>query len=401
MEAPAPQPTPDEPRKAKPEPRYLPILTMVLLALMALWAVLRVARDALMEDRQANELVRSAIRVIRHGYVSETDSMQLARNAVRGMALSLHDPHCAYVLPKEAKLVEQAHQGEFGGVGIEISLKDGQVVVIAPVDDLPAQKAGVLPNDVIIAVGDKSCLRLGLHEISAMIRGIIGTTVKLTVRRVGCAEPKTFELERVSIKVSNVRSEMLEDGIGLVRISLFSERVGDDFRKALEEVKKRNLRGLILDLRFNAGGIVEEAVAVADALLDEGPIVSTKSRHKREVIEYKASKEKTVVSVPMVVLVNQGTASASEIVSGALQDHGRATVFGVRTFGKGAVSKSLPLSDESHLVLTVAKYYTPKGRSIEGTGLEPDIEEPLAREPALRGSDQALQKAVEFLRKRL
>ena len=205
----------------------------------------------------------------------------------------------------------------------------------------------------------------------------------------------------MSIKVSNVRSEMLEDGIGLVRISLFAERVGEDFRKALEELKKQSLQGLILDLRFNAGGIVDEAVAVADALLDEGLIVSTKSRIEREVIEHRASKEKTVVTVPMVVLLNQGTASASEIVSGALQDHGRATVFGVRTFGKGAVSKSLPLSDESHLVLTVAKYYTPKGRSIEGKGLDPDIEEPLAKEPALRGSDQALQKAVEFLRKRL
>jgi len=400
MEAPA-TPTPHEPRKAKPEPKHLPVLTMILLALMALWTVLRVARDALMEDRHANELVRSAIRVIRHGYVSETDSMQLARNAVRGMIVSLRDPHCAYVLRKEAKLVEQAHQGEFGGVGIEIALKDGEVVIIAPVDDLPAQKAGVLPNDVIIAVDGKTCVGLSLHEVSALIRGLIDTTVKLTVRRAGCEEPKTFELKRVSIKVSNVRSEMLEDGIGLVRISLFAERVGEDFRKALEELKKQSLQGLILDLRFNAGGIVDEAVAVADALLDEGLIVSTKSRIEREVIEHRASKEKTVVTVPMVVLVNQGTASASEIVSGALQDHGRATVFGVRTFGKGAVSKSLPLSDESHLVLTVAKYYTPKGRSIEGKGLDPDIEEPLAKEPALRGSDQALQKAVEFLRKRL
>jgi carboxyl-terminal processing protease len=186
-----------------------------------------------------------------------------------------------------------------------------------------------------------------------------------------------------------------------VRIALFSERVRDDFRQAIQKLTEQSMRGLVLDLRFNPGGVVDEAVAVADGLLDDGVIVSTRSRHDREVFVARASREKTLTRVPTVVLVNQGTASAAEIVAGALQDHGRAALVGVKTFGKGVVCKDFPLPDESSLVLTVAKYYTPKGRSIEGKGLEPDVAEPAAATPALPDEDAALARAMDVLRKRL
>ena len=387
--------------RRKAEPKYLPALALILVLLVAIWAGLQLARDYLIGDRQSNALMRTALRLIRGGYVDKVGSQKLAQGAVRGMIASLNDPHSTFLPPTEHKLLEQTHHGEIGGVGIEVSLKNRDVVVIAPVDDLPAQKAGVLPGDVIAAVAGKSCRGRGLGEVACMIRGIIGTKVSITVQRTGRPDPITFELERVAIKVSHVRSAMLDHGIGLVRISLFADRVGEDFRQALQKLVAQNMRGMVLDLRFNPGGVIGEAVTVADALLDEGVIVSTKSRHRGEVMECRASKDKTVTSAPMVVLVNQGTASASEIVAGALQDHERAVVFGVRTFGKGVVCKTLSLPDESSLVLTVAKYYTPKGRSIEGEGLAPDVEEPSARAPAPRASDQALRKAIAFLRKRL
>lgn len=395
-------PLPDQPASPrKAEPKYLPALALVLVLLIAVWGGLQFVRDRLMGDRQADELMRTALRVIRGGYVAEVSPEHLARGAVRGMIASLNDPHSALLPPAENKLLEQAHQGEIGGVGIEVSLRDRDVVVIAPVDDLPAQKAGVLPGDVIVAVDGHNCRGRGLGEVASMIRGIIGTKVAITAQRLGQPDPIEFKLERVAIKVSHVRSAMLDNGIGLVRISLFAERVGEDFGKAVRKLTAQRMRGMILDLRFNPGGIIDEAVAVADALIDEGVIVGTKSRHREEVKVSRASKDKTLTSVPIVVLVNQGTASASEIVAGALQDHERGTVFGVKTFGKGVVCKTVPLPDKSSLVLTVAEYYTPKGRSIEGKGLVPDVEEPTARVPAPRASDQALAKAIAFLNKRI
>ena len=400
IEVSEPNPPASTPR-AKPESRYLPTLTWFLLVVIAAWAGMQAAREYLVPGHKERGLIQDAFRLIRTAYVAKVEPRGLAQGAIRGMVLSLADPHCAYLPPVENKLVQQAQHGEIGGVGIEIAFRDGEAVVIAPVDGMPAQKAGVLPGDVIVEVDGKSCRGLDVRGVANLIRGVIGTQVSLGVRRSGEPEPLRFKLKRVKIQVSNVRSRMLDGGVGLVRIALFSDRVGADFRTALATLAEQKMRGLVLDLRFNPGGVVDEAVAVVDALIDDGVIVSTKSRHKDEVGEHRASKKNTACRVPMVVLVNQGTASASEIVAGALQDHGRATIIGVKTFGKGVVSKTLPLHDGSSVALTVAKYYTPKGRSIEGTGLEPDLHVAEAKTPAPRTDDKALDKAVEFLKKRL
>ena len=399
-ESPAPRP-PMAQIKSRVESKYLPILTLVLVGLLAVWQAGRWVDEFVRGDRQDRLMLRAAYRAVREGYIHDVAGRRLVWGAIRGMVHELNDPHCAFVPPKENRLIQQTQKGEFGGVGIEVALKAGQVVVIAPVDDHPAQKAGVLAGDVIVAVDGQRCTGLNLNQVAGRILGIVGTTVTLTVTRADVDEPIDFPLDRVAIKISLVRHRMLPGGIGVVRIGFFAERVAEDFGKAIAELKKRNLRGLVLDLRFNPGGIVDEAVKVVDALVDDGLIVSTRSRHKYEVIRREASKEATLTSVPLVVLVNQGSASASEIVAGALQDHGRAVLIGVKTFGKGSVSKNVDLPDRSSLVLTVARYYTPKGRCIEGVGLQPDVEEPAARTPAPPTSDAALGRAIAFLKNRL
>ena len=387
--------------KARVEAKYLPGLTLALLMLLALWAILYAVSECIVGDRKAGRRMSEAFGVIQRSYVAEAEAEPLVRGAISGMVASLRDPHCAYLPPTETQLLQQAQRGEIGGIGIEVAFRNRQVVVIAPVEGMPADRAGVRSGDAIVEVDGADCRELDLREVVRMVRGVIGTKVAIALRREGQAEPIRVELERARIEATNVRSEMLDHGIGLVRIIQFSDHVGDDFRDAVEALAAKGLRGLVLDLRFNPGGVVDEAVAVADALLADGVIVRTQSRHEREVTVRRASKDRTLTSVPIVVLVNQGTASASEIVAGALQDHERGVLVGVKTFGKGVVSKTIPLSDGSSLALTVAKYYTPRGRSIEGSGLAPDIDEPAARTPAPRPRDQALRRAVDHLKQRL
>ncbi len=379
----------------------MPALTLALIILLALWAVLNALTEYAMGDRKASRLMRQAFRVIRETYVRQVPATPLTRGAIHGMVASLGDRYCAYLPPVQNKLVQQAERGEIGGVGIELSFKNREVVVIAPVEGMPAQKAGIMPGDVIVEVDGHSCQGRSLGEVASMIRGVIGAELTLAVRRKGVAKPLQFKLKRAKIRVSNVHAAMLPNHIALVRIALFSEGVHKDFRRALKKLIKQGMKGLILDLRFNPGGIVDEAANVADALLREGVIVRTRSRHRYEEFVHKAKKATTLTDAPCVVLVNQGTASSSEILAGALQDHKRAVLIGVKTFGKGVVTKTIPLADGSSLVLTVAKYYTPNGRCIEGVGLTPDIEERAARIPAPRKSDAALRRAEEFLRKRL
>ena len=387
--------------KARVEAKYLPGLTLALLMLLALWAILYAVSECIVGDRKAGRRMSEAFGVIQRSYVAEAEAEPLVRGAISGMVASLRDPHCAYLPPTETQLLQQAQRGEIGGIGIEVAFRNRQVVVIAPVEGMPADRAGVRSGDAIVEVDGADCRELDLREVVRMVRGVIGTKVAIALRREGQAEPIRVELERARIEATNVRSEMLDHGIGLVRIIQFSDHVGDDFRDAVEALAAKGLRGLVLDLRFNPGGVVDEAVAVADALLADGVIVRTQSRHEREVTVRRASKDRTLTSVPIVVLVNQGSASASEIVAGALQDHERGVLVGVKTFGKGVVSKTIPLSDGSSLALTVAKYYTPRGRSIEGSGLAPDIDEPAARTPAPRPRDQALRRAVDHLKQRL
>lgn len=313
------------------------------------------------------------IDLVKKNYVEPVNDKDIVYSAIRGMVESL-DPHSSFLDPDMYKEMQSETKGEFGGIGIEITIKDGFPTVITAIEDTPASKAGLKPGDHIIKIDGKSTKNMGLTQVVRMIRGEKGKPVTLTIMREGFTSPKDFTIVRDIIKVKSVKSRMLEEGYGYIRITQFQERTSEDLRKAIEELKRNslNLKGIVLDLRNNPGGLLEQAVSVADEFLSEGLIVSIEGRKKEGRTSFFAQKE-DVYSGPLVVLVNEGSASASEIVAGALKDNRRAIVVGTKTFGKGSVQTIFPLGDGSALKLTTAKYYTPKGKSIQQEGIVPDI----------------------------
>ncbi|MCF7984167.1 MAG: S41 family peptidase [Thiohalocapsa sp.] len=312
---------------------------------------------------------------IKSDYVESVDDRDLLSSAIRGMLGGL-DPHSAYLDQDEYRDLQVGTSGEFGGLGIEVGMEDGFVKVIAPIDDTPAQRAGMQAGDLIVRIDGKPVKGLDLGGAVKLMRGKPGTSIELTVVREGEGEPLTISIERAVIKVASVKSRTLEPGFGYVRISNFQARTTDDVLDAVAELKGENadgLNGVILDLRNNPGGVLNAAVGVSDAFLEDGLIVYTKGRVEDSKLEFKAGPDDVLNGAPMVVLVNGGSASASEIVAGALQDQGRAIIMGSDTFGKGSVQTIVPIDDKSALKLTTARYYTPSGRSIQAQGIEPDI----------------------------
>lgn len=312
---------------------------------------------------------------IRSSYVEPISDATLLENAIRGMLDGL-DPHSAYLDEEAFRDLQEATSGEFGGVGIEVAIEDGLVRVISPIDDTPAERAGIRSGDVIVRLNDKPVKGMGLIDAVDSMRGEPGTDIKITVRREGVAEPIDFDLVRDVIGVTSVRSRMLESGFGYLRISQFQTDTGKDVAKAvtaLEAEAGGELKGLIMDLRNNPGGVLRSSVEVADTFLKEGVIVYTEGRLPNSQLRFNATGHDMIEGAPIVVLVNGGTASASEIVAGALQDHSRALIMGTGTFGKGSVQTVLPLTNERAIKLTTALYYTPNGRSIQLTGITPDI----------------------------
>jgi carboxyl-terminal processing protease len=314
---------------------------------------------------------------IKGNYVEEVDDRTLIDNAVRGMLSGL-DPHSAFLDMDAYRDLQVGTSGEFGGLGIEVGMEDGFVKVIAPIDDTPAQRAGVMAGDMIVRLNDTPVKGLTLKEAVDIMRGKPGTDITLTIIREGHDGPIKTTITRSVIKVKSVKSRMLEDGFGYIRITQFQASTGDNLIEAVEALKKENggkkLNGVVLDLRNNPGGVLNAAVDVSDAFLRKGLIVYTEGRSENSRIEFKATPKDVLDDALMVVLVNVGSASASEIVAGALQDHKRAIVMGDRTFGKGSVQTILPMSDGSALKLTTARYYTPSGRSIQADGIVPDIQ---------------------------
>ena len=312
---------------------------------------------------------------IKNDYVEDVNDRDLLENAIRGMLTGL-DPHSAYLDREQFKELQVGTSGEFGGLGIEVGMEDGFVKVIAPIDDTPAQRAGVQAGDLIIRLDDTPVKGMTLNEAVKIMRGKPGTTIVLTIVRSGVDAPLKITVTRDIITVKSVRSRMLEDGYGYVRISQFQSRTADSLLQAVEDLKKENkgpLKGLVLDLRNNPGGVLNGAVAVSDAFLRKGLIVYTEGRVSDSRLRFNATPSDVLDDAPMVVLVNQGSASASEIVAGALQDQRRAIIMGSQTFGKGSVQTILPLSSGSAVKLTTARYYTPSGRSIQAEGIVPDI----------------------------
>lgn len=334
-----------------------------------------------MGARSANELPLEQMRTftdvftrIKNDYVEEVSDDELLEYAIRGMLHGL-DPHSAYLNTEEFNELRIGTTGEFGGLGIEVSMEDGFVKVVSPIDDTPAARAGMLPGDLIIRLDETPVKGLTLNDAVKLMRGKPGSTLVLTVIREGTDKPLTIDIERAIIKTTSVRHRMLDDDYGYLRISNFQTKTTADLLKAIKKMKTEagDLKGMVLDLRNNPGGVLSGAVGVSDAFLNDGMIVYTDGRENDSKLRYDATNGDILEGAPLVVLVNGGSASASEIVAGAMQDHGRAILLGSKTFGKGSVQTIQDLPAGGAVKLTTSRYFTPNGRSIQALGIEPDI----------------------------
>jgi carboxyl-terminal processing protease len=347
-------------------------------------------------DVESLDALRAFIEVYEHikgEYVEEIDDQTLLNYAINGMLTKL-DPHSGYLKPRDVSSLRDSTSGSFGGIGIEMDVVDGLIEVIAPIDDSPASRAGILAKDIITHVDDEPVRDISLQEAIEILRGPLGSAVTLGILREVEGQPQevTVSLERAVIRVTSVKHEMLPHGIGYLRISQFQNRTGPDLIKAIGNLQSQGeLNGLILDLRNNPGGVLSAAIEVTDAFIDQGLIVSTKSRDEFLDSKYEATNATVLANEPIVVLINGGSASAAEIVAGALQDHERAVLIGTPSFGKGSVQTILALENKYALKLTTALYYTPNGRSIQATGIQPTIQ--VSEGEALIESDTRIREA--------
>jgi carboxyl-terminal processing protease len=334
---------------------------------------------------------------IRADYVETPDDNQLIESAINGMLSGL-DPHSSYMSPKSFKDMQVQTSGKFGGLGIEVTMEDGAVKVVSPIDDTPASRAGILAGDLITAIDGESVQGMTLNQAVDKMRGGIGTPITLTIERKGSDKPMDVKLVRAEIVVQSVRSR--EEGqVGYIRITSFNEQTFDGLKGAIDKIQadigKDKVQGYIIDLRNDPGGLLDQAIAVSDAFLNQGEIVSTRGRHADETQRYNAHAGDLVEGKPVIVLVNGGSASASEIVAGALQDHRRATILGTRSFGKGSVQTIIPLGANGALRLTTARYYTPSGASIQAKGIVPDIEVTQPLPPELQADASQVESKGE------
>ncbi len=328
---------------------------------------------------------------IRAGYVEEIDDSTLLEYAIQGMLSGL-DPHSVYMTKDEFSDLQEGTSGEFSGLGLEVGLENGFITIIAPIDGSPASAADLRSGDVILKLDNAPVHGMGLNEAIETMRGPKGSKIELTIGRPGESQPFTVTLVRDTIKMASVRGRWLEPGYGYIRIAQFQVDSGEDVAKALQKLRDSGeLKGLVLDLRNNPGGVLGASVSVADLFLDGGPVVYTEGRLPNSNMEFNAQPGDVTNDTPMVVLINAGSASASEIVAGALQDRGRAVIMGSDSFGKGSVQTILPLSESRAIKLTTALYFTPKGRSIQAEGIVPDIIVERAQFTALEDSEQIME----------
>jgi carboxyl-terminal processing protease len=366
--------------------RFNPKLLVLILLISFLGILMGMERDRKVSavTNDVYEDLRVFTDVLTHlqkDYVEETENRRLIYGAISGMLNTL-DPHSSFMPPEVYKEMQMETRGKFEGLGIVIEKKKGLLLVVSPIEDTPAFRAGIQSGDHIIKIDDQPTENMTLHEAAMKMRGPKGSKVTLTVVREGLPKPKEIAIVRDIIPLKSVKYEVLEEGIGYIRVSQFNEQTAEDFEKALDKLNSLNkapIKSLIIDLRNNPGGLLDQAVKVADKFIGSGAIVSIEGRNKEQKMKFTAHKEGTVENYAIVVLVNSGSASGSEILAGALQDHGRALILGTQTFGKGSVQTIFPLKDGSGLKLTTAKYYTPKGRSIQAMGIAPNIIVPYSR----------------------
>lgn len=307
-------------------------------------------------------------------YVEEVTDKKLIESAINGMLTSL-DPHSSYLDFDSFNYMNEQTKGKFGGLGIEITMDNGLVKVVSPIDDTPAAKAGIKAGDYITNIDDETVVGMSLNEAVSKLRGKVGTKVKLSIRRLN-SKPIELTIKRQEIKIQSVKSEIKNDEVSYIRISSFSEDIDQTISEAIEKAKKElknKLLGIVIDVRNNPGGLLDQAVEVSDLFLEKGEIVSTRSRNENDTVKFMATEGDIAKDLPIVVMINEGSASASEILAGALQDHRRAVILGEKSFGKGSVQTVIPLRDFGAMRITTARYYTPSGRSIQAKGIEPDI----------------------------
>lgn len=345
--------------------------------------------------RQLN-LFGDVFEKIRSDYVEKPNDAKLIEAAINGMLQSL-DPHSSYMDQKTFRDMQVQTRGEFGGLGLEVTMEEGLVRVVTPIDDTPAARGGVMAGDVIVQIDDESVQGLSLNQAVEKMRGPVNSSVRLRIVRKGAADPINITLVRDTIRIRAVRFRN-EGDVGYVRITQFNEQTFENLKNALDQISKEipadRLKGFVLDLRNNPGGLLDQAISVSDAFLERGEIVSTRGRNADEAQRYSARAGDLSKGKPIIVLINGGSASASEIVAGALQDHKRATVIGTRSFGKGSVQTIVPLGANGALRITTARYYTPSGRSIQAKGIDPDIEVLPEVPPELRGKDETKGEAA-------
>ncbi len=351
------------------------VILILLVSIHATFVIAKKEKDPNADNVYRNiELFTKVLSIVKKDYVDEKTYKELIYGAIKGMLTSL-DPHSSFMPPESFKEMQVETTGEFGGLGIEITIRDGVLTVVAPIEDTPAYKAGVKSGDKIIKINGESTKDMTLMQAVKKLRGKKGTKVTISVFRQGLKKLKDITIVRAIIKIHSVKSKLFENRIGYIRITQFQQRTDKDIVNSLHKFKKifGNIKGLIIDLRNNPGGLLSQAVKVSDIFLKNGKIVYTKGRVANSEMEFDAKDDGTEGDYPIVVLVNGGSASASEIVAGALQDHKRAVILGTQTFGKGSVQTIIPLADNSAIRLTTAKYYTPSGRSIQAEGITPDI----------------------------
>ncbi|MFL5110357.1 MAG: S41 family peptidase [Microvirga sp.] len=333
---------------------------------------------------------------VRSDYVEKPEEAKLIESAINGMLTSL-DPHSSYMDPKSFRDMQVQTRGEFGGLGIEVTMEDGLVKVVTPIDETPAARAGLLANDVITHIDDEQVQGLTLNQAVDKMRGPINSTVRLKIKRKEKSDPFEVSLTRDTIRIRPVRARKEGDDVGYLRLTQFNEQTYEGLKSAIDrlsnEIGQDKLKGYVIDLRNNPGGLLDQAIMVSDAFLDRGEIVSTRGRNAEETQRYNAKPGDLTKGKPLVVLINGGSASASEIVAGALQDHKRATVLGTRSFGKGSVQTIIPLGGNGAVRLTTARYYTPSGRSIQAKGIEPDVEILQEVPDELKGKDETKGEA--------